>query len=134
MVFQVIQLLRDRNVGVQKNPALIRAASTILILSLIYIICNTTSIIIWTSIYQDHLQNVTMKGLKPLSWLQLWLIYFSGTTLFLLSSTLTPLVVVLRGDAGRENSLTRFFIDLTQSVSKSTISKKKGVAEQNSEL
>ena len=75
-----------------------RASVTILILSLIFVICNTTSIIIWVVVYWKYLY---LTSIKKVSWLQLGLIYFSGTTLYLISSILTPLVLVLRGDVNR---------------------------------
>ena len=126
-IFQVVNLIKSSKVNVNAtilNTTKKRAASTILILSLIFVICNLSSILIWVVVYHDYMsmsyagndkQNSDKTGgIKSLSWLQLWLIYFSGTTLFLISSTLTPLVIVLRGDFNQQNGLSRFFWELSR--------------------
>lgn len=103
---QVIKLRQTSKVGTQipGTSSKKRASVTILILSLIFLICNSASIIIWIIIYYEYLN---LESSKTLDWFQLWLIYFSGTTLFLVSSTLTPLVLELRSSPGQTGRLGR---------------------------
>ena len=105
----------------KNNDTKTRASITILILSLIYVICNTTSIIIWTVIYWQYLSLTTVKHV---SWLQLGLIYFSGTTMFLISSTLTPFVLVSRG--GVNHGMKQFVSTIFTRVSVSLSSSRSG--------
>ena len=82
------------------------AAGTILLLSLIFTASNMTSLITWTSVYRNYLKHDTVK---QLDWYQLYLIYFSSTTIFLVSGTVTPTILVVRGRSQQVAGLSSFF-------------------------
>ena len=74
-----------------------KAAITILIVTAIYVITSLATVAVWLVIYRGHLGKE--KEIKRLSWTELSVIYFSGSTLPLLCSTLTPLTLFVRSSA-----------------------------------
>ena len=73
-----------------------KAATSILIVTIIYVLTSTVSVAMWLVIYRDHLGGG--EKIKKLSWSELSVIYFSTSTLPLLCSTLTPLTLLVRGN------------------------------------
>ena len=74
-----------------------KAATTILLVTTIYVLTSTLSIVAWLVIYRDELRGG--EKIKILSWEELSVIYLSTSTLPLLCSTLTPLTLLLRSSA-----------------------------------
>ena len=74
-----------------------KAATTILLVTMIYVLTSTLSIVAWLVIYRDELRGG--EKIKILSWEELSVIFFSSSTLPLLCSTLTPLTLLLRSSA-----------------------------------
>ena len=73
------------------------AAMTIFLVTTVYVLTSTLSILVWLVIYRDHLGE--REKIKILSWEELSWVFLSSTTLPLLCSTLTPLTLLLRSSA-----------------------------------
>ena len=87
------------------------AATTIFFLSVIFTVSNTTTVVIWTSVYHDILhQNKT----KHIEWYQLILIYFSGTVMFQVASLISAIVIVQRGQSQLRGYFTKFVKSFTE--------------------
>ena len=84
-----------------------KAATTILLVTTIYVLTSTLSIVAWLVIYRDELRGG--EKIKILSWEELSVIFFSSSTLPLLCSTLTPLTLLLRSSAIRRYLLRNIF-------------------------
>ena len=85
--------------GKKKESNILRAATTILLVTTIYVLTSALSIVAWLVIYRDELRGG--EKIKILSWEELTVIFLSSSTLPLLCSTLTPLTLLLRSSAIR---------------------------------
>ena len=87
---------KEKDLKQRTNKRKNKAATSILIVTIIYVLTSTVSVAMWLVIYRDHLGGG--EKIKKLSWSELSVIYFSTSTLPLLCSTLTPLTLLVRGD------------------------------------
>ena len=74
-----------------------RAAITILMVTIIYVVTTILSVAVWLVVYKDDLDSWRGDRIKKLSWRELGSIYCSTSTLPLVCSTLTPLTLLIRG-------------------------------------
>ena len=86
--------IKSKRRGRQSNNQ--KAATTILIVTTIFVLTSTVSVAAWLVVYRDHLGGG--DKMKKLSWVELSIIYFSTSTLPLLCSTLTPLTLLIRSN------------------------------------
>ena len=86
--------IKSKRRGKQSNNQ--KAATTILIVTTIFVLTSTVSVAAWLVVYRDHLGGG--DKMKKLSWVELSIIYFSTSTLPLLCSTLTPLTLLIRSN------------------------------------
>ena len=71
-----------------------KAAVTILIVTTIYVLTSTLSVLMWLVVYRTHMAR--RERIKKVSWTELGLIYMSSSTFHLLTSTFTALTLLLR--------------------------------------
>ena len=87
---------KEKDLKQRTNRRKNKAATSILIVTIIYVLTSTVSVAMWLVIYREHLGGG--EKIKKLSWSELSVIYFSTSTLPLLCSTLTPLTLLVRGN------------------------------------
>ncbi|KAL5248610.1 hypothetical protein ACHWQZ_G017702 [Mnemiopsis leidyi] len=87
--------MADKEIRKRNNNQ--KAAMTIFLVTTVYVLTSTLSILVWLVIYRDHLGE--REKIKILSWEELSWVFLSSTTLPLLCSTLTPLTLLLRSSA-----------------------------------
>ena len=87
---------KEKDLKHRTNRRKNKAATSILIVTIIYVLTSTVSVAMWLVIYREHLGGG--EKIKKLSWSELSVIYFSTSTLPLLCSTLTPLTLLVRGN------------------------------------
>ena len=98
MALQIWSLLKSggptKVISKTSNAAAKGSAMTILLLTLIYITTSLLSIVAWLGVYRDQL---LVKEFKALNYTELGIVYISTSTCPLLCSTLSPLILLVRG-------------------------------------
>ena len=74
-----------------------KAAVTILIVTMIYVLTSILSVAVWLIVYRTNLGGNDM--IKKLSWTELSVIYICSSTSPLLGSTITAITLLLRSSA-----------------------------------
>ena len=98
--------LQEQGKEKRKSTRNHKAAVTILIVTIIYVLTAIFSVAMWLVVYRTHLGGE--EKIKKLSWTELSLIYISSSTSHLLCSTVTALTLLLRSTKMQLHLKTKF--------------------------